>query len=116
MPRACDLLRIAVAPFAASLVVAACGSTSPPVGPKAAACTDPVFQTSNTNGGWTDGDYYVHNNMWNQDFCPSQCSETLYACSYDNWYVVANLNDNSGDGAVKTYPNVHKDYASAPIG
>ena len=44
-----------------------------------------------------------------------QCAETLYACSYHNWYVVANMNNNNGDGAVKTYPNVHKDYNNVPI-
>jgi hypothetical protein len=77
------------------------------------ACIDPVFVTSDTNGGWGDGDYYVHNNMWNVG--SYDVTETLYACSYDNWYVVANANDDSGDGAVKTYPNVHVDYGSVPI-
>lgn len=41
---------------------------------------------------------------------------TLYARSYDNWYVVARMNNKKGDGAVKTYPNVHRDYGSVPIG
>jgi hypothetical protein len=72
-----------------------------------------VFVTSDTNGGWDDGGYYLHNNMWNSSSYPF--TETLYACSYDNWYVVANANDASGDGAVKTYPNVHKDYNNVPI-
>ena len=27
--------------------------------------TEPVFVTSDTNGGWSRGGYYVHNNMWN---------------------------------------------------
>jgi hypothetical protein len=39
--------------------------------------------------------------------------ETLYACSYDNWYVVSNQTNSAG--AVKTYPNVHKDYNNVPI-
>ncbi len=73
----------------------------------------PVFVTSGTNGGWSNGGYYLHNNMWN---CRKySCTETLYACSYHSWYVVANMDNNSGDGAVKTYPNVHKDYKNAPI-
>jgi hypothetical protein len=71
-------------------------------------CTDPVFETSEPNGGWTDGGYYVHNNMWN-----SPCCQTLYACAYDNWYVVSNQIDEAG--AVKTYPNVHKDYDAVSI-
>jgi hypothetical protein len=76
-------------------------------------CINPAFVTSDPNGGWSDGGYYVHNNMWNR--ASYQCSETLYACSYHNWYVVANMNNDSGDGAVKTYPNVHKDYNNVPI-
>jgi hypothetical protein len=77
------------------------------------ACTNPSFNTGDPNGGWSNGGYYVHNNMWN---CGSYaCAETLYACSYHNWYVVANTNNNSGDGAVKTYPNVHKDYNNVAI-
>jgi|GEM_PF-1347436 hypothetical protein len=76
-------------------------------------CTNPAFVTSDPNGGWSDGGYYVHNNMWNS--ASYQCAETLYACSYHNWYVIANMNNNTGDGAVKTYPNVHKDYANVAI-
>jgi hypothetical protein len=37
-------------------------------------------------------------------------SETLRACSHHNWNVRATANNSSGDGAVKTYPNVHRDY------
>ena len=77
--------------------------------------TDPVFVTSDRNGGWSIGGYYVHNNMWNiASYSP--CTQTLYAWSFDNWHVVARMNNSTGDGAVKTYPNVHKDYNSVPIG
>jgi Glycosyl hydrolase family 12 len=38
----------------------------------------------------------------------------MYVCDYDNWYVVANMNNTTHDGAVKTYPDVHKDFSSAP--
>ncbi len=65
------------------------------------ACTNPIFVTSNANDGWSNGGYYVHNNMWN---APS--GETLYACAYNNWYVKATYPNTT---AVKTYPNVHKD-------
>jgi hypothetical protein len=65
------------------------------------ACTNPVFVTSKTNGGWSNGGYYVHNNMWN-----AASGETLYACAYNNWYVTAVFPDTTD---VKTYPNVHKD-------
>jgi hypothetical protein len=74
-------------------------------------CTNPVFMTSDTNGGWSNGGYYVHNNMWNSS--AGLGPETLYACSYNNWYVVSNQTNSAG--AVKTYPNVHKDYSNVPI-
>ena len=74
-------------------------------------CTNPVFVTSDPNGGWSDGGYYVHNNMWNQS--AGLGPETLSACSFHSWYVVSNQTNDAG--AVKTYPNVHEDYADVPI-
>jgi hypothetical protein len=67
--------------------------------------------TSDPNGGWSDGGYYVHNNMWNAS--SGLGPETLSACSFHSWFVVSNQTDNAG--AVKTYPNVHKDYDDVPI-
>ncbi|MDQ0383082.1 GH12 family glycosyl hydrolase domain-containing protein [Amycolatopsis thermophila] len=72
-----------------------------------------MFTTSDPDGGWSDGGYYVHNNMWNQD---EAGPETLYACSHDNWYVESTQRDTT---SVKTYPNVHKDINNlrgAPVG
>ena len=70
--------------------------------------------TSNPNAGWAEGGYYIHNNMWNSGkYQP--CSSTLYAWSHDNWQVVTKMNNKSHDGAVKTYPNVHRDYNAVPI-
>jgi hypothetical protein len=80
----------------------------------ATGAADPMFVTSHPNGGWSNGGYYVHNNMWNSAKY-SPCTSTLYAWSPDNWYVVARMNNKKGDGAVKTYPNVHRDYGSVPI-
>jgi hypothetical protein len=69
----------------------------------ASACTNPVFVTSDPNGGYSNGGYYVHNNMWNtQEAGP----ETLYACAYNNWYVESTQPNTT---SVKTYPNVHLD-------
>ena len=74
----------------------------------AANCTNPAFSTSDSDDGWSVGDYYVHNNMWNAaDYSVSQ---KLAACSAGNWSVTTTADDDNGDGAVKTYPNVHKDY------
>jgi len=56
--------------------------------------------------------YFVANDMWNAS--NYTVSQTLYACSYSNWYVTATMNNNSGDGAVKTYPNSHRDFDNSP--
>jgi hypothetical protein len=83
-------------------------TTDPTQDPATTSCTDPKFVTSDPNGMWNDGGYIVHNNMWN--IGGYDVSETLSACSYDNWSVTATADNSKGDGAVKTYPNVHKDY------
>jgi len=74
----------------------------------AAPCTNPTFVTSDENGMWSHGGYIVHNNMWNVS--GYTVTETLAACSHRNWKVTATANNASGDGAVKTYPNVHRDF------
>ena len=74
----------------------------------AAPCTNPAFVTSDENGMWFDGKYIVHNNMWNVS--GYDVTETLAACSYRNWRVTATADDSQHDGAVKTYPNVHRDF------
>ena len=73
-----------------------------------AVCTNPYFTTSSSNGGITDGGYYVHNNLWNAGGYPGT-KGTTSVCSYRSWNHVG-VASNTGDGAVKTYPNVHKDY------
>ena len=75
---------------------------------EASTCSDPKFVTSDPNGMWGEGAYVVHNNMWNAS--GYNVSERLSACSHKNWSVRAKANNSSGDGAVKTYPNVHRDY------
>lgn len=57
---------------------------------------------------WSDGDYVVHNNMWN--VAGYSVRESLEACSHASWNVTATAADSRHDGAVKTYPNVHRDY------
>lgn len=79
-------------------------------------CTSPAhvlpLNPSNPQDGITLSGFYVDTDTWNA--ANYQVSQTMYVCDYNNWYVVANMNNNSGDGAVKTYPNVHKDFSSAP--
>ena len=67
---------------------------------------------SNPQDGITLGGFYVDTDTWNA--ANYQVSQTMYVCDYNNWYVIANMDNASGDGAVKTYPNVHEDFGSAP--
>jgi hypothetical protein len=73
-------------------------------------CTKPYFTT---NGGVTDGGYYVHNNLWNAASYPGT-KGTTEVCSYHSWNHIGTATNN-GDGGVKTYPNVHKDYSGKTI-
>lgn len=86
--------------------------TAPPVTSGSSTCTHPQFVTSDPSGMWNLAPYFVFNNMWNAS--NYTVSQTLYACSYSNWYVVATANNDSGDGAVKTYPNSHRDFDNNP--
>jgi hypothetical protein len=90
-------------------------ATGPAAGtsPASERCANPQFETSAPTGGWSDGGYYLYNNMWNAARYSVQ--QTLYACSYNNWYVVANMNNDTGDGAVKTDPNVQMNFSEPAI-
>jgi hypothetical protein len=67
---------------------------------------------SNPQDGITIGAFYVDTDTWNAAAYP--VTQTMYVCDYGNWYVVAKMDNSTGDGAVKTYPNVHEDFGSAP--
>ncbi|MFC8504486.1 hypothetical protein ACFUC1_19190 [Pedococcus sp. NPDC057267] len=88
-------------------------TTSAPA-PVGSVCTNPYFTTSDPNGGVTDGGFYVHNNLWNAAKYPGTTGTTS-VCSFHSWNHVASASNASGDGAVKTYPNVHKDYSGRTI-
>jgi glycosyl hydrolase family 12 len=77
-------------------------------------CTNPYFTTSASNGGVSDGGYYVHNNLWNAANYPGTTGTTS-VCSFHSWNNTGQASNANGDGAVKTYPNVHKDYSSPAI-
>jgi hypothetical protein len=83
----------------------ATATATPPGG---VSCTSPVWTGTQNGDMWSSGKYIVHNNMWNAASYGVQ--QTTKVCNYNNWYSVATANNNSGDGAVKTYPNVHVDY------
>ncbi|GAB7007660.1 hypothetical protein JCM18899A_51350 [Nocardioides sp. AN3] len=81
------------------------GAVSPA---RASSCTNARYVTSAPDGMWNNRGYWVHNNMWNAS--GYRVSQTLSACSFRNWQVTATADNSRGDGAVKTYPNVHRDF------
>jgi len=101
------------APAANPSSTSASPSSPPPVAAGSTSCTHPSFVTSAPFGMWGNGGYYVYNNMWGVN--GYSVSQTLYACSYNNWYVTATMNNDSGNGAVKTYPNVQMDFNEPQI-
>jgi hypothetical protein len=88
------------------------GSPAAPPAAGSATCTNPSFVTSDQFGMWNLDPYFVYNNMWG--ISGYSVTQTLYACSYSDWYVVADMNNDSGDGHVKTYPNSHRDFDNEP--
>lgn len=76
-------------------------------------CTNPYVTLTGSNDGVTNGGYYVHNNLWNASGYPGT-KGTTQVCSYRSWNHIGTAT-NTGDGAVKTYPNVHKDYSGRTV-
>lgn len=95
---------------ALALVVAAVGlgASSADASKFARSCKHPTFVISGNQGGQSIGRYYADNNMWNAG--GYDVSQTMRVCSPGNWSVTARADNRRGDGAVKTYPNVHRDY------
>jgi hypothetical protein len=82
----------------------------------ASACTRPKevpMEPGNAQSGVTRGNYYVTNDSWNAQHY-SGLSQTLFVCNYDNWYTLSAMNNDSGDGAVKTSPNVQETWYPTP--
>jgi hypothetical protein len=88
-------------------------ASTAPVTAGSASCTNPSFSTSAPDGMWNLSPYFVSNNMWNAS--SYSVTQTLHACSHSDWYVTATMNNDSGDGAVKTYPNSQRDFNDAQI-
>lgn len=82
----------------------------------ASACTRPKavpMEPGNAQSGVTRGNYYVTNDSWNAQHY-SGLSQTLFVCNYDNWYTLSAMNNDTGDGAVKTSPNVQETWYPTP--
>jgi hypothetical protein len=87
-------------------------TTQPPAPTGTSTCAHPSYVTSAQYGMWNQDPYFVYNDMW--DISGYQVTQTLSACSYSNWNVVATMNNTNGDGHVKTYPNSHRDFKNQP--
>ena len=115
MPQVAAGPRMATMPKAKSSAAATHSSSpsaSAPTAAGSATCTHPSFVTSDQYGMWNQDPYFVYNDMWG--ISGYSVSQTLSACSYSNWYVTATMNNDNGDGHVKTYPNSHRDWDSEP--
>jgi hypothetical protein len=79
-------------------------------------CANPTvipMDLNNAQSGVTKGDYYVTNDTWNAAHYMG-LEQALYVCNYNSWYAIANMNNETGDGAVKTSPNVQETWYPTP--
>ena len=79
-------------------------------------CTNPAVIPMAPNyaqSGITEGTYYVTNDTWNASHY-SGLSQTLHVCNYNSWNAIATMNNDTGDGAVKTSPNVQETWYPTP--
>ena len=91
-------------------------ATSDPGDPAGHACTHPIviaMDSPNAQSGVMKGNYYISNDTWNAARYTG-LSQQLYVCNYDSWYVIATMNNATGDFAVKTSPNVHETWYPTP--
>ena len=87
--------------------------TVPPTG---LTCTNPAvipMAPDYAQSGITESNYYITNDTWNAGRY-SGLSQTLHVCNYNSWYAIATMNNDTGDGAVKTSPNVQETWYPTP--
>jgi len=93
---------------------AASGTLDPPA--TSHTCANPTvipMNPGNAQSGIREGNYYVTNDTWNASRYRG-LSQALYVCNYNDWYTIANMNNDTGDGAVKTSPNVQETWYPIP--
>jgi hypothetical protein len=71
------------------------------------------MSSHNAQSGVTKAGYYITNDTWNADRYPG-VAQALYVCNYNSWYAIATMNNDNGDGAVKTSPNVQETWYPTP--
>lgn len=80
------------------------------------ACAHPTvipMNPDNAQSGIAKGNYFVTNDTWNAARY-GDLAQALYVCNYNNWYAIAAMNNDTGDGAAKTSPNVQETWYPAP--
>ena len=101
------------APLGASSTVESGTLRAPPTG---LTCTNPAvipMAPDYAQSGLTESNYYVTNDTWNASHY-SGLSQALHVCNYNSWYAIATMNNATGDGAVKTSPNVQETWYPTP--
>ncbi len=84
--------------------------------PAARTCNKPTvipMDPGNAQSGVAKGAYYVTNDSWNAGRY-SDLSQRLHVCNYNSWYTIATMNNDTGDGSVKTSPNVQETWYPTP--
>jgi hypothetical protein len=79
-------------------------------------CAHPTvipMNLDNAQSGVKKGKYYITNDTWNAAHYMG-LDQALYVCNYNSWYAIANMNNDTGDGAVKTSPNVQETWYPTP--
>jgi hypothetical protein len=102
----------------AALPSASSGTASGNLDPPSASrtCASPTvvpMNPGNAQSGIAEGSYFVTNDTWNAGRYRG-LSQAIYVCNYNNWYAVATMNNDTGDGAVKTSPNVQETWYPTP--
>ena len=80
------------------------------------ACANPTvipMDPNNAQSGVTKGNYYITNDTWNAAHYMGLL-QAIYVCNYSSWFAIANMNNDTGDGAVKTSPNVQETWYPTP--
>jgi hypothetical protein len=81
-------------------------TTPPPSNPPSSgACTNPVWNSSDFHGQWITNGYMVENNVWNDGEAGPQ---SIYACAWNNWYIISDQPGSGTDDSVKSYPATKK--------
>lgn len=102
------LRRIVLWLAALALVVAGLSITGPA---QALGCDNPwvdKYPSASSGDNKYYGEYFLNTGTWNA--ADYNVTQVMRGCNYNDWNVTANMDNSTGDGAVKTYPHVARLY------